>query len=277
MVWCTRAVVLPLISIGAVFNLYVLFSILHLWFGLRRDAESEWEGGGHNLIGTFAAIVVTYTLLSSTAYAIGIFGVYKRIPSYVRIFLQFSFADFALYVLALVGVAFACYRPSNWRDSTCEGLSTQPDILRTLAQAGLDLENCENWIENVVLWVLISLSVGLMFKLQFIVAVTTYYSSLARATGHHVSVLSTVRAPTHRASVSTSTGRRQGHGLPSPRDSKRASQILSDLPPYSDRESSPTRLYSPVRSVNGDADGKDALISMYEMDEHTSVDAKRRE
>jgi len=280
MVWCTRAIVLPLISIGAVFNLYILFSVLHLWIGLRRDAESEWEGGGHNLIRTFAATLITYILLSSTASAIGLFGVYKRIPSYVRIFLQFACADFALYVLTLISVAFACYHPSNWRDTACELLSTQPDVLRTLAHAGLDLENCEHWIERVVLWVLILLSAGLIFKLQFLVVIAIHYSSLSRAAGHYAPGHSPIRTPTHRPSVSTSTALRQGHGQTSPRDSKRGSQAFSDLPPYSDRDTSPTRVYSPgrspVRSANGDIDGRDALVSMYEMDEHRGADAKRR-
>ena len=146
---------------------------------------------------------------------------------------------------------------------------------------GSSLTECRPHVQSVS-WQLLSFSgsyvnVASFPQLQFIMAVTTYHGSLARATGHHVSVSTTVRAPTHRPSVSTSTGRRQGHGHTSPRDSKRGSQVLSDLPPYNDRESSPTKVYSPVKSVNTDADGKDALTSMYEMDERTEADAKRRE
>jgi len=274
MAWCTRAVILPLIALGALFNLYILYSILTLWSNLRRDAESEWEGGGHNTVRSFAAFMVTYILLASTASAIGFMGVYKRIPSYVRLFLQFTFADFAVYALSLIIVAFACYRPSEWRETSCEELSTQPDLLRSLAQAGFNLENCETWIEKLVLGALTLLSVGLILKLQFVLAVATYYTSLARVTGHHPSVFSSSRGLPHRGSVS----RRDRHVLLVPSRESRA----VDLPPYSDGPA----VYAPVTNLSAEdaraLNAKEAVVSMYEMEEQTRddevsrADSKRR-
>ena len=72
-----------------------------------------------------------------------------------------------LYALSLISVAFAAYRPSQWRETVCEELSTQPDILRSLSEAGFSLENCESSVENGVIGVLVLLGVGMLLKVSF--------------------------------------------------------------------------------------------------------------
>jgi len=247
--FCNRTIALPAIFIGALVNVYALYHVLALWSRVTNEGESEWEGAGANSVRSLGVILVTYLIFAAAAYLVGFIGVLKRIPSWVRIFLQFSFADFVLYALTLVIVAFAGYRPSEWRETVCEELSTQPDILRSLSEAGFNLESCESWIENLVIGVVVLLSVGLVLKLQFTIAVSTYYTSLARATGHPPSVFArTPRpSPVRRQSV---TARSRHQSTPINRIN------TSDLPPYSDSMDMPTVI---VSSPGDDAD-KDVLV-----------------
>lgn len=87
------------------------------------------------------------------------------VPS-VRLFLQFSFVDFAVCSLAFVSLVFSCYSPKQWKDNLCEDLSTHPDILRILRTAGYDIESCEGWIEQAVFGGLTMLAIGLVLKVR---------------------------------------------------------------------------------------------------------------
>jgi hypothetical protein len=241
----------------------------------------------------------------------------QRLASYVRLFLQFIFADLAVYTLSLIIIAFISYRPSRWRDGACEALPTQPDLVRSLSQAGFDLENCESWIERLVTSALTVLCVGLMIKvcqkstgadkislnypsllqIQFIVAITSFYSTFARGFSHSGSVFPSIAPSSTSSSTRTharkaSVSRRQDrHILLVPANNKRGSLSAgpgpsSDLPPYSDRgdrgdlQESPIAIYAPVTHLTPEdaraLNAKDALVSVYEMDEHVPSDAKRR-
>lgn len=48
-----------------------------------------------------------------------------------------------------VGLALACFRPAS-RIAICEEFAREPELLRDLAEAGINPENCEQWLEHVV-------------------------------------------------------------------------------------------------------------------------------
>lgn len=89
----------------------------------------------------------------------------RLLPS-VRLYLQFSFVDFVVYLLGMVILAFKIYKPKNWKDELCEEVSIHPDVLRALRSGGFDVENCEGWVEKLVLGVLTILGVGLILKVR---------------------------------------------------------------------------------------------------------------
>lgn len=87
----------------------------------------------------------------------------RLLPS-VRLYLQFSFVDFAAYLLGMVFLAFKLYKPKDWKDDLCEEVSVHPDVLRTLRSGGFDIESCESWVEKLVLGVTTVLGIGLILK-----------------------------------------------------------------------------------------------------------------
>lgn len=74
----------------------------------------------------------------------------QRTPSFVRLYRDYSLADICFCGLLTVGAALASFRPSA-RATICEEISGQPELLRDLADAGLNPENCEQWFEHAVL------------------------------------------------------------------------------------------------------------------------------
>ena len=88
-------------------------------------------------------------------------------PSSVRIFLHYTFGDLVVYVLVLISLAFTSSRSSRWRESTCNELSTQADLLRLLQQSGVNIEECEIWLDKFITTALTVLSIGLILKVCF--------------------------------------------------------------------------------------------------------------
>ena len=87
----------------------------------------------------------------------------RLLPS-VRLYLQFSFVDFAAYLLGMVILAFRIYKPKAWKDDLCEEVSVHPDVLRALRSGGFNIESCESWVEKLVLGAMTMLGVGLVLK-----------------------------------------------------------------------------------------------------------------
>lgn len=260
-------------------NVYVLYRVLDSWRGLNNDAESEWEGGGNGqqLARSLAAILVAYILLASTAAAIGFHGVYKRLPASVRLYLQFSFADAVVYVLGMVALALNVYSQRDWQDHLCEELSVHADLLRALRTGGFDIESCEKWVEKLVMGGMTLLGVGLVLKLQFTLAIASYYTSLAKATGHQASVFSSIRIPQPRR---MSRSHRDRHILLTQPRSPIADR---DLPPYSDNINITITADTPTMGPEAAAAAAELVKGSrshdrerYSMSDDNSVDAKRR-
>lgn len=78
----------------------------------------------------------------------------QRIPSFVRLFRDFSIADFAFTTVSTIAVGYSAFTSPYVRSGVCEELSRQPDLLRDIAETGLSLENCEFWFERAIVVVL---------------------------------------------------------------------------------------------------------------------------
>ena len=70
-------------------------------------------------------------------------------PSYLRFFRDSTIVDLVFSFMFTIVTAFCASRQST-RALLCEQLSRQPELLRSVANSGLNFENCELWFENAV-------------------------------------------------------------------------------------------------------------------------------
>ncbi|THH16932.1 hypothetical protein EW146_g3787 [Bondarzewia mesenterica] len=172
--------------LAAVFNFAFAVELFALWRSLKWDSESEWEGSfdswassGARLLG---GLLAAYFVTGVVASAVGFVGIIKGMPSYVRFYRDFSVAEFAFCVLSTLSVAYASIRYYSVRTDICEELSRHADLMRGLAESGLNLENCEQWFERVVVAFLVVMSIVLVVRLHLLMAVSNYYTHISR---HH--------------------------------------------------------------------------------------------
>lgn len=98
----------------------------------------------------------------------------QRIPSYVRLYRDYSVADLCLCALSTVTFTFASFRPAV-RSALCEELSRLPDLMRDLAEAGLNLENCESWFERAVVAMVGIMGVLLVVRVRALANLSTSF------------------------------------------------------------------------------------------------------
>lgn len=169
-----RAASLALSIVSALTNLVVAAHVLSLWRVLRWESESEWEGSADgwrvDSIKLVWLLLAAYFSTATVICLIGAFGVIKvclvfsnrnsiilclqlrlqRAPSFVRLYRDYSLADICFCALLTTATAAVSFRPGA-RAIVCEEISGQPELLRDLADAGLNVENCEQWFEHAVL------------------------------------------------------------------------------------------------------------------------------
>ncbi|KAL5530085.1 hypothetical protein ACEPAF_6342 [Sanghuangporus sanghuang] len=179
----TRAAALILSLVGAAVNSFVAARVLSFWRVLKWESESEWEGSPDSWrvdsLKLVWLLVTAYFTTASVVCVIGAIGVIKRTPAFVRLYRDYSLADICFCGLLTVGAALASFRPSA-RATICEEISGQPELLRDLADAGLNPENCEQWFEHAVLGFVAITAILLVVRLQFIFTVSQYYKLLLR-------------------------------------------------------------------------------------------------
>ena len=97
-------------------------------------------------------------------------------------------------------------------------------------------------------------------KVQFIVVVSTFYTTLARRSGYPTSIFTSSRAePIRKTSISR----------------RRADKRQGELPPYTD---STTNAYPLISIHEPDSNiGKDTVLSTYDIEQRNEGEAKRRE
>lgn len=177
--------------IGAVINFAFAVQLLSAWRSLKWEPESEWEGSENSWRGDGVKLVwgllSAYFAAAATVCVIGFVGIIKvtapppfltlvfrttdppnkqSIPSFVRFYRDYSIADFAFSTFFTLVGAYAAFRTSV-RAVVCEELSRQPDLMRGMAEMGLNLENCELWFERAVMAFMVFMVVLTVVRVRY--------------------------------------------------------------------------------------------------------------
>ena len=102
----------------------------------------------------------------------------QHVRLFVRIYRDYSIADFVFVTLATLGVSYTTFSSPYIRSTACEVLSRHPELMRDMGEMGLSLENCEQWFERAVVAVL-----GIMFILIVVRVSRRSHPSCARRVG----------------------------------------------------------------------------------------------
>jgi hypothetical protein len=169
--------------IGALTNTAVTIQVLASWYTFKWEPESEWESSGDkwqlNGLKLIWALLFVYFSSAVSVCAIGFVGILKNKPSYVRFYRDYSIADFAFCSSTLILFTYAAFLGSA-RAGVCEEFSHHTELMRYMQEMGLNLENCERWLERAVFAVLTVLFVVMIIRLHFLLAVSLYYSHLTK-------------------------------------------------------------------------------------------------
>lgn len=194
-----RSASLAITSFGAVTNLAITIHVLIAWRSLKWEPESEWESSGGNWrldgVKILWALLFIYFTSAATVCIVGLLGIVKSIPSYVRFYRDYSIADFSFCAFSAALATYGAFN-STARAGVCEEFSHHPELMRDMLEMGLTLENCERWLERAVLAALAVLFIVMVIRLHFLLAVSNFYSHLMR---HH-------HARTSSRSISCSAG-----------------------------------------------------------------------
>lgn len=87
-------------------------------------------------------------------------------PSYVRFYRDYSIADFAFCAFTLILFTYATFLGPA-RAGVCEEFSHHPELMRYMQEMGLNLENCERWLERAVSAVLVVLFVIMIIRVSY--------------------------------------------------------------------------------------------------------------
>jgi len=179
-----RSASLVITLFGAVSNFALTIQVLTLWRSLKWEAESEWEASGDNWkvdgVKIIWGLLSAYFACASAVCAVGLAGIVKSKPSFVRFYRDYSIADFSFTTFFTALTTYAAFHTAA-RTGVCEELSRHPELLRDMLEMGLNLENCERWLERAVLAFVAVMVVVIVVRLHFLLAVSNYYSQLTRA------------------------------------------------------------------------------------------------
>jgi len=172
---------------GCVTNAILTVQVAAAWrsFTFKGEQESEWEGlsdkWDSNGLRFVWGLLFVYFASSTTVSAVGLYGVLKAKVPHLRFYRDFSIADFAFCTASAIFATYAAF-VGRARATLCEELSHHPDLMREMLEMGLNLENCEIWLERAVFAIVAIMLVATLVRLHFLFAVSHYHSQLIR---HH--------------------------------------------------------------------------------------------
>ncbi|KAF8239000.1 hypothetical protein L208DRAFT_173834 [Tricholoma matsutake] len=179
----SRSAALGITLFGAVSNFAFTIQVLALWRSLKWEPESEWEASGDDWkvdgVKVIWGLVSGYFACAATVCIIGILGILKNKPSFLRFYRDYSIADFSFTTFFTAVATYASFHTAA-RTGVCEELSRHPELLRDMLEMGLNLENCERWLERAVLAFVAVMVVVIVIRLHFLLAVSNFYSHLIR-------------------------------------------------------------------------------------------------
>jgi len=168
---------------GAITNVAVTIQVLAAWRTFKWEPESEWESSGDKWqldgLKLIWALLLVYFASAASVCIVGLVGILKNKSSLVRFYRDYSIADFSFCAFSLILSTYAAFLGPA-RAGVCEELSHHPELMRDMLEMGLNLENCERWLERAVFAVLVVLFVVMVVRLHFLLAISNYYSHLAR-------------------------------------------------------------------------------------------------
>ncbi|TFK72041.1 hypothetical protein BDN72DRAFT_816650 [Pluteus cervinus] len=180
----SRSASLAIALFGVATNVIFATQILAAWQSIKWEPETEWEAsvGSWSISGIklIWILIFSYFAFAASVCAVGFFGIANNKPSCVRFYRDYSIADFSFCTFFTILTTYGLSGTSI-RAGVCEELSHHPELVRDVAEMGLSLENCEQWMENSVLMVVAALVVLIVIRLHFLISVTNYYSSLVRS------------------------------------------------------------------------------------------------
>ncbi|KAF9057794.1 hypothetical protein BJ165DRAFT_1521142 [Panaeolus papilionaceus] len=168
---------------GSVTNTILTIQVLAAWRSFKWEPESEWDSSPDNWqlngIKFIWSLLVIYFASAAVVCAIGLHGVIKNKPTHIRLYRDYSIADLSFCALATAIATYAAFL-SPARAGICEELSHHPELMRDMLEMGLNIENCERWLERAVFAGLAFMIVILFVRLHFLLAVSNYYSHLSK-------------------------------------------------------------------------------------------------
>ncbi|KAI9066803.1 hypothetical protein FKP32DRAFT_341631 [Trametes sanguinea] len=169
---------------GAVFNLAFALHLLTLSRSLGWESESEWESSidvwAVDSVRLVWGLLFAYFAAAAASCFIGFVGIAKHVRLFVRIYRDYSIADFVFVTLATLGVSYTTFSSPSVRSTVCEELSRHPELMRDMGEMGLSLENCEQWFERAVVAVLGLMFILIVVRLHIVIALSQYYRVVCR-------------------------------------------------------------------------------------------------
>jgi len=179
----TRSAPVAITVFGAIINAALAIQVLAAWRSLRWEPESEWEAPSDvwrvDGVKIIWGLLSAYFATSASICVVGLFGIIRSKPSLVRFYRDYSIADFSFCTFTTAVTAYAVFH-SSARATICEELSRHPELMTDLAEMGLNLENCERWLERAVLASVALMVVVIVIRLHFLLAVSNLHSKLIR-------------------------------------------------------------------------------------------------
>ncbi|RPD67326.1 hypothetical protein L226DRAFT_133155 [Lentinus tigrinus ALCF2SS1-7] len=170
--------------VGAVCNLAFALRLLALSRSLGWESESEWEGSADtwaiDSVRLVWALLFAYFAAAAASCFIGFVGIAKHIRLFVRIYRDYSIADFVFVTLATLGATYTTFSSSYVRSTVCEEFSRHPELMRDMGEIGMSLENCEQWFERAVVAVLGIMFILIVVRLHIVIALSQYYTHISR-------------------------------------------------------------------------------------------------
>ncbi|KAF4619919.1 hypothetical protein D9613_004910 [Agrocybe pediades] len=127
---------------GAIINSVLTIQVLATWRSIKWEPESEWELSGDKWQLTGVKIIWGLLFLYFASAA-------SHKPSHVRFYRDYSIADFSFCAFFTALATYAAFL-SPTRAGVCEAFSHHPELMRDMLEMGLNLENCEQWLERAV-------------------------------------------------------------------------------------------------------------------------------
>ncbi|KIP09161.1 hypothetical protein PHLGIDRAFT_29148 [Phlebiopsis gigantea 11061_1 CR5-6] len=181
-----RSISLCAALLSALFNLACTVRILLSWRTLRWDfsgVDTDTFPGSVDALHLLWGLLTLYFASATTASITGFIGIIRNSPSYVRFFRDYSIADVLFMMMSAITLSYFSFSSSSatLRSSVCDELGRQPELLREVAESGLDLENCEYWFERGIVLMIAMYMVFVVVKVHFVIALAKYYSKLRRS------------------------------------------------------------------------------------------------